>query len=137
MQMMRYLVETDYLSGSWMGIKEEPLAGIAAAAGALAHLRGEFPGGPRTRRRGSALPSQIHTHVPRTHLGLNVLAHSPKPSDVSCEHRSISFFTLCLTASAISFINVNVFKKKKKNSFISRSAQRKSRTELFVEIFKI
>lgn len=102
--MMRYLVETDYLSGSWMRIKEEPFASIAAATGALAHLRGEFPGGPRTRRRGSALPTQVYTHIPRTHLGLNVLAHSPKPSDVSCKHRSIPLFHL--TAFFISSINI-------------------------------
>lgn len=57
MGMMHYLVETDYLSGSWVRTKEEPLAGVATAAGALAHLRGELPGGPRAGRRGSALPS--------------------------------------------------------------------------------
>lgn len=115
--MMRYLVETDYLSGSWMRIEEEPFASVAAAAGALAHLRGEFPGGPRTRRRGSALPSQIHAHVPRAHLGLNVLAHPPKPSDVSCEHQSIPhYFTPCPTAIYIRvrnivYIKVNTLKE--------------------------
>jgi len=57
MGMMRYLIETDYLSGSWVRIKKESFTGVAAAAGALAHFCGEFSGGPRTRRRRSALSS--------------------------------------------------------------------------------
>lgn len=85
MGMMRYLVETDYLSGSWMRTEEEPFAGVAAAAGALAHLRGELPGGPWTGRRGSALASQADTDVPGAHLRLNVFAHSPESPDVTCQ----------------------------------------------------
>lgn len=50
-EMMRYLVKTDYLSGSWVRAEEEPLAGVAAAAGALAHLRGELPRGAQADRK--------------------------------------------------------------------------------------
>lgn len=87
MGMMRYLIETDYLSGSWMRIKKESFTGVATAAGTLTHLCGELSGGPRTRRRGSALSSQVHAHVSRTHLRLDMLAYSPESSDVSCEYR--------------------------------------------------
>lgn len=87
MGMMRYLVETDYLSGSWMRIKEESFTSVAATAGTLTHLCGELSGGSRTRRRGSALSSQIHTHISRTHLRLNMLAHSSESSDISYEYR--------------------------------------------------
>lgn len=82
MEMMHYLVETDYLSGSWMRTEEEPFTGIATAAGALAHLRGEFPGGSWTGRRRSALSPQVNAHVPRAYLRLNVLAYSPESSDI-------------------------------------------------------
>lgn len=88
MGVMRYLVETDYLSGSWMRIKKESFASVAAAAGTLAHLRGELSGGSRTGRRGSALSTQVHTHVSRTYLRLNMLAYSPESSDVSCEYQT-------------------------------------------------
>lgn len=52
---MHYLVETDYLSGSWVRVEEQSLAGVAAAARALAHLRGVLPGGAGTRRGRPAL----------------------------------------------------------------------------------
>lgn len=96
--MMRYLIETDYLSGSWVRIKKESFTGITATAGTLAHLCGELSGGPRTRRRGSALSSQVHTHVSRTHLRLNMLAYSPESSDVSCKRLySIYLLFVCLS----------------------------------------
>ena len=81
---MHYLVETDYLSGSWVRAEERPFAGVAPAAGTFAHLRGEFPGRSRTRRRRSAvLPPQIYSYVSRADLRLNVLAHPSKSSDVA------------------------------------------------------
>lgn len=85
MGMMRYLVETDYLSGSRMRIKKESFTSVAAAAGTLTHLCGELSGGSRTRRCGSALSSQVHTHISWTHLRLNMLAYSPESSDISCK----------------------------------------------------
>lgn len=84
MEMMRYLVKTDYLSGSWMWTKKEPFAGVATAAGALTHFRSKFPGGSRTRRCSSTLSSQAYAYISRTHLGLNMLTHSPESSNVSC-----------------------------------------------------
>lgn len=84
---MRYLVETDYLSGSWMRTEEESFAGVAAAAGAFAHLRGELPRGSRAGRRGSALSAHVYAHVPGAHLRLDVFAHSPESSDIPCEER--------------------------------------------------
>lgn len=83
--MMRYLVKTDYLSGSWVRIKKESFTSVTATAWTLTHLRGELSGGSWTRRRSSALPSQVHTHISRTHLRLNMLAYSPESSDVPCE----------------------------------------------------
>lgn len=86
MRMMHYLVKTDYLSGSWMRTKEESFAGVAAAAGALTHFRGKFSRGSWTRRCGSTLSSQTYTHISRTYLRLDMLAHSPESSDIPCEY---------------------------------------------------
>lgn len=103
MEMMRYLVETDYLSGSWMRTEEEPFAGIATAARALAHFRREFPRGPWTRRRGSTLSSQVYARVSRAHLRLNVFAYSSESSDVPCERQKpIGIFFSIIFQFAIS-----------------------------------
>lgn len=85
MEMMRYLVKTDYLSGSWMRTKKQPFAGIAATAGALTHFRGKLSGGSRTRGCSSTLTSQTDAHISRTYLRLDMFAHSPESSDVSCK----------------------------------------------------
>lgn len=83
-KMMRYLVETDYLSGSWMRTKEQSFASVATAAGTFAHLRGgEFSRRPWTRWCRPAVPSQIHSHVSRAHLRLYVLADPSESSNVS------------------------------------------------------
>lgn len=110
MRMMRYLVKTDYLSGSWVRIKKESFTGVAATAGTLTHLRGELSGGSWTRRCSSALPSQVHTHISRTHLRLDMLAYSPESSDVPCECR-INFVIWPLIRQYL------VFWEKLKNSY--------------------
>lgn len=88
MGMMRYLVETDYLFGSWMRTEEEPFAGVTSGTRALAHLRGKFPRCSWTGWCGSTLSSYIYANIPGTHLGLDMLTYSPKSSNASYKNRT-------------------------------------------------